>query len=303
MLINVQNNVALRRSDGSILPGLPITSSGSDSLGSFTSVETQWQPFSTYFSTSYRTYSSGDVVVFTQSFSNPQDIEGADVATVLDRALNDVSTSYPSLVVNIDNNDKGFWSYGGRMAGTPCISIGRLENSTWSIRDGNFGGPLLFFNEMGNEVVIMSPLTNFLVSNFAHRKNGNPDLEHHPGVLDFGLMGSIRTIPAPGLDLEMVMVFGNSFDQAFQRWGQVLTTYSGKSVDIQAPSLVADYIGTQPNLGTLFTVTLSIIIRLLDRQWSLLLLQNHGLVKLRGYHHQCQIHFELLGHSSCLLGD
>lgn len=76
----------------------------------------------------------------------------------------------------------------------------RLAPDTWTIRDGNFGGPLVLFNELGSEVllflretkpltnlkimnltlfalckvIVMSPVAEFMVTNMRHRRNQDP---------------------------------------------------------------------------------------------------------------------------------
>ncbi len=133
-----------------------------------------------------------------------------------------MSSSYPSLVPNLSSGPDGFWTFGGRMAGTPCLSVGRLLPDTDTIRGGNYGGVLVLFSEDGGEVVVVSALNHFMVHNLRHRPNEDPDGDDsHPGVLDFGLLGSVSRIESPGLTLETVFVYGDSFDAAWARWGQV----------------------------------------------------------------------------------
>ena len=81
-----------------------------------------------------------------------------------------------------------------------------------------------------------------MVSNLRWRQNEDPSTMDHPGVWDYGLMGSIKMIEAPGLQLETVLVAGASFGEAFDKWGRVLREYHGT----EAPSgedTVSDYIG------------------------------------------------------------
>ena len=86
--------------------------------------------------------------------------------------MNGLSSAYPSMAPNLaGQEDLGFWSFGGRMAGTPCISVGRLEANTSTVRDGNYGGVLVLFSEAGDQVIVLSALTNFMVHNLKHRVN------------------------------------------------------------------------------------------------------------------------------------
>lgn len=123
--------------------------SGFDSIGVYSGEETDWVPPNTFFHTSYRLYDTNDIIVFKQEFKNRneviikafvievmciklgffiKDINGTGLSILLDRAISDISSSYPSLVPNLSGSERGFWTYGGRMSGTPCISIGRYGN-------------------------------------------------------------------------------------------------------------------------------------------------------------------------------
>jgi len=52
-----------------------------------------------------------------------------------------------------------------------------------------------------------------------------------------------QEIPAPGLELEFVFVFGSSFDDAFERWGDILLRYHDKKKD-NSGSIASDYLGS-----------------------------------------------------------
>eukprot|EP00095_Tigriopus_kingsejongensis_P001199 maker-scaffold530_size145801-snap-gene-0.21 protein:Tk01199 transcript:maker-scaffold530_size145801-snap-gene-0.21-mRNA-1 annotation:"hypothetical protein CGI_10001027" len=212
---------------------------GSDALGQYLGEEIGWSPSDGLFYTSHRLYEHGNAVVFRQSFRNrDQDVEGTSVAGLLDRAINKVSSIFPSFVPNLDEK-RGFLSFGGRMAGTPCISVGELSAKSMDrVRGGNYGGPLVLFNQAGDEVVILSPLSEFMITNLQVKQSNPDDL----GILDFGLMGSIRRIESPGLDLEIIAAFGASFGEAFDNWGQFLRDYHGKVVTQERNDLVNDYL-------------------------------------------------------------
>lgn len=53
-----------------------------------------------------------------------QTLSGIDVSGPLDHAYNKVSTVFPSLVPDIAREARGFMTFGGRMAGTPCLAVG-----------------------------------------------------------------------------------------------------------------------------------------------------------------------------------
>ncbi len=117
----------------------------------------------------------------------------------------------------------------------------RLTPDTNTIRGGNYGGVLVLFDRSGDRVVILSPLQNFLVTNMRHRVSSNIN------ALDFGLLGSVQRLERPGIVLETVIVFGESFDDAFDRWGQVLRAYNGGKPQIQE-DLISEYLSKKKKI-------------------------------------------------------
>ena len=77
------------------------------------------------------------------------------------------------------------------------------------IRTGEYGGPLVLFDEQLENVVIISSLNNFMVSS----------LEFSEGKIKLGLMGSVTEIPK-GESLEFLVVYADTLRGAFTRWGQ-----------------------------------------------------------------------------------
>ena len=51
-----------------------------------------------------------------------------------------------------------------------------------------------------------------------------------------------QEIPAPGLELEFIMVLGSSFDDAFDKWGNALLNYHSKPQNSE--TLTSQYLGT-----------------------------------------------------------
>ena len=74
------------------------------------------------------------------------------------------------------------------------------------IRTGEYGGPLVLFDEDLENVVIISSLNNFMVSS----------LEFSEGKIKLGLVGSVEEIPK-GETLEFLVVYSNSLGRAFAR--------------------------------------------------------------------------------------
>lgn len=89
-----------------------------------------------------------------------------------------------------------FLSYGGYMSGWAATSTGNLQDNFSMIRTGEYGGPLLLFDEKIENFIIISPLNNFMVSNW----------ETGDDFFSFGLMGSVENVPLE-TNIKTVMVW------------------------------------------------------------------------------------------------
>ena len=70
-------------------------------------------------------------------------------------------------------------------------------------------------------------------------------VDFHPGVFDYGLMGSMKSIPQNGMQLDTIMVRGNSFNDAFAKWGRFLRDYHGRPLDLNREDIVSDFLGNR----------------------------------------------------------
>ena len=64
-----------------------------------------------------------------------------------------------------------YLSYGGFMGGWAAISVGPLTSNfkgPTEIRDGEYGGPLVLFDDDMRNVLVISSLNNFMVSSIVH---------------------------------------------------------------------------------------------------------------------------------------
>ena len=82
------------------------------------------------------------------------------------------------------------------------------------IRTGEYGGPLVLFDEQLENVVIISSLNNFMVSS----------MEFSESRIKLGLMGSVTEIPK-GETLEFLVVYANTLRGAFTRYGDKITLF------------------------------------------------------------------------------
>ena len=129
---------------------------------------------------------------------------GSDLQT----AKNLVSTAFPSVQGSVGG--LSYLSYGGFMAGWAALSVGLWDDSTEDIRDGEYGGPLVFFNTEMDQVMVISSLNNHMVSSLQHHTKTNS--------LRWGLMGSVESVPE-GETLMTVLVHGRTLEEATTRQG------------------------------------------------------------------------------------
>ena len=166
-----------------------------------------------------------------------------------------MSTAYPSLQVTAGGQeaaDLSYLSYGGFMGGWAALSVGQWGNENKSIRslstnhstfyatfltshrDGEYGGPLVLFNTEVSQVLILSPLNNYLVSSLHHRQDTDS--------LQWGLMASVENIPQ-GESLRTVLVHGRTLEEAFTRWGEVVQVSGVGEVKERSGDVVSNSLG------------------------------------------------------------
>ena len=77
-----------------------------------------------------------------------------------------VTTAYPKLKPNYEENIS-YLSFGGFMGGWAAASVGPLTSDYKGpvrVRDGEYGGPLVLFDEEFDNVLVISSLNNFMIS-------------------------------------------------------------------------------------------------------------------------------------------
>ncbi len=98
-----------------------------------------------------------------------------------------------------NNSALSFLSYGGYMSGWAATSTGNLKDNFTMIRTGEYGGPLILFDEEMENYILFSPLNNFMVSNW----------ETGDDFFSFGLLGSVENVPRE-TNIKNVMVWDSS---------------------------------------------------------------------------------------------
>ena len=89
-----------------------------------------------------------------------------------------ISTVYPSL--NPRTKEKiSYMSYGGFMGGWAAASVGPLTSEykgPTRVRDGEYGGPLVLFDENFQNVLIISSINNFMISSILRNDKVSSDI-------------------------------------------------------------------------------------------------------------------------------
>ena len=65
-------------------------------------------------------------------------------------------------------------------------------------------------------------------------------------------MSSSKAVPKADTKIEFVMVAGNTFDEAFSKWGSALRKYHGKSVDGIQRDVARKYLGYWTDNGAYY---------------------------------------------------
>ena len=104
-------------------------------------------------------------------------------------------SSFPSFKVQTiydANNqylDIGYLSFGGMMAGDMEKQFGKWNSLTMHINDGIAGGPLILFNPVTKDTLIVSQMSEFMATSMKHN-------QFLGGSLSYGIMGGIDEVPA-----------------------------------------------------------------------------------------------------------
>jgi len=215
------------------------SSKGVDEFGSFVAQSHAWSKKSeneTLIATEARVYDQ--LIIFSQKFPN-----GINASSAGDSGK--VSTAFPSIDVrksrNISESARGYAQFQGGM----CASgthIGRWDESSSEIGSGlENSGPIAVFST--KQGVVISAASQFM----------SASQEFKGGVLSFGVMGGVQSIPA---GFEMEFIFQSAPDQgvngAMQTWGKSLLDRYGKKRSVANNDLTTNYLGYSTDNGAFY---------------------------------------------------
>ena len=200
-------------------------------------------------------------------------------------SMNDVISIFPSFLFKTPANDSlnlGFVHFAGFMAGSQ-EQYGIFGKSLDSLIGGlQATGPLVIFNEDLSDSIVISTLSNFIVGNlnvsigncyyyisfrfffvsyllcntYTKTKQTNKKIvdktEPSANELQYGIIGNVSELPAR-YRVEFVMSLGEGIRPSFEKWGDKMLNYYGKTRDGgHERDLTLQYLGYSTDNGISF---------------------------------------------------
>ena len=233
--------------DGSLVLSSTRQGSGSDSLGSFSSLTFSWRPSlpsSLRWETIIREYPlspSSYALLFTQHW-----VSGASNTSTGDRSS--VLSSFPSFLPSppspyLSLPPLGFIQWAGSFAYTNT-QLGQWSNTTTRPRltGGLPGGPLLLFDRSGTWTAMVAPWREFMATSVA-----DTGAEVH-----WGVVGSMQAVPA-GWSMDTILyVDGAGVNAAIEHWGDAMLRVYGKDRGVMEAELTTSHLGYATDNGAFY---------------------------------------------------
>ncbi|CAF1295347.1 unnamed protein product [Didymodactylos carnosus] len=127
--------------------------------------------------------------------------------------MDQVRTVFPSFKIEqIDTNEyRGYFTFEGVMMGYDEMHRDIWKSSNTVIKSGMEAGPVVLFNltQHGqNDVIILSPFVQFMATSLSQQDN----------ILQYGVMGSIKTIPANYNHTMILFYSSNRINDALRQY-------------------------------------------------------------------------------------
>lgn len=129
------------------------------------------------------------------------------------------------------------------MAGDDGKHAGGWNQSHQVIKSGMQGGPVVLFNltQQGEgDMLVLSPFSRFMSTSFS-QSNGN--------ILDFGVMGSIISIPANYTHSMIVCYSPRGINDGVREWGDVMQREYNRTNQYRVNDLTINYLGYYTDNG------------------------------------------------------
>ena len=158
--------------------------------------------------------------------------------------MNHVRTVFPSFQIEKINDDdqRGFFTYEGEMAGDDDKHAGHWDSSAQVITSGILAGPIVLFdyNQRGeHDALVLSTFTRFMATSPSQTKN----------VLEYGVVGSMSSVPANYNHSMIVSYSPNGINDAIRQWGQTLRKAYNRTIEHRQNDLTINYLGYYTDNG------------------------------------------------------
>ncbi|CAF3719866.1 unnamed protein product [Adineta steineri] len=161
--------------------------------------------------------------------------------------MNTVRTVFPSFdIEQIDSNDqRGYFTIAGEMAGDDDKHAGRWNSSNKVIKSGMNSGPVVLFNltQRGeNDILVLSPFSRFMATSLSQTNNR----------LEYGVMGSILTIPANYNHSMIVFYSSEGINEGIRKWGKTMQKAFNRTNKNRLNDLTINYLGYYTDNGAYY---------------------------------------------------
>jgi len=128
------------------------------------------------------------------------------------------------------------------MSGDDEKHAGWWNASNKVIKSGIKGGPVVLFNftQRGeNDMLVLSPFSRFMATSLSQTNN----------ILEYGVMGSMLTIPA-NYDHSMIVFYSSKgINDGFREWGQIMRKTYNRTLQNRYNDITINYLGYYTDNG------------------------------------------------------
>ncbi|CAF0939280.1 unnamed protein product [Adineta steineri] len=165
--------------------------------------------------------------------------------------MEQIRTVFPSFnIESMDMNDqRSFFSFGGAMAGEGDKSAGNWTSSSTVIKSGMQGGPVVLFNSTQRgegDTLVISPFSHFMATSLCQRHKASG------GVLEYGVMGSMSSIPANYMHSLIIFYSPRGIGEAIREYGQTMQRAFNRTNVNRLNDLTINYLGYYTDNGAYY---------------------------------------------------
>ncbi|CAF1064276.1 unnamed protein product [Adineta steineri] len=166
-----------------------------------------------------------------------------DILLDMDR----VRTVFPSFYIEKfkEDDQRAYFTFAGMMLGDLEKHAGIWDSKSHFEKSGMSGGPFIIFNSTQNgqgDAILISPFSQFMSSSLSI--NGN--------ILEYGYMGSIKTIPKNSTNSLIIFYSSNGINQLIDEWGKLMRLVYNKTLKYRSDDLTINYLGYYTDNGAYY---------------------------------------------------